>query len=67
MRIAMLAVTVLLATPTIADKAWVWRQYDHQLFLNTVIGPGGDATVLRLLGTRRALALSTDGKGGDPR
>ena len=52
----------LLATPTIADKSWVWRQYDHQLFLNTVVGPGGDATVLRLPGTARGLALSTDGK-----
>jgi len=53
----------LLATPTIADKSWVWRQYDHQLFLNTVVGPGGDAAVLRLKGTPRALAISTDGKG----
>jgi phosphoribosylformylglycinamidine synthase II len=53
----------LLATPTIADKSWVWRQYDHQLFLNTVTGPGGDAAVLRLKDTDRALALSTDGKG----
>src|SRR5918996_562014 len=30
------------------DTSWVWSQYDHQLFLNTVEGPGGDATVLRL-------------------
>lgn len=52
----------LLATPTIADKSWVYRQYDHQLFLNTVNGPGGDATVLRLKGTGKALALATDGK-----
>jgi phosphoribosylformylglycinamidine synthase len=52
----------LLAQPTIADKSWVYRQYDHQLFLNTVVGPGGDATVLRLKGTNRALALTTDGK-----
>ena len=51
----------LLASPTIADKSWVWRQYDHQLFLNTVAGPGGDAAVLRLKGTERALALTTDG------
>ncbi|HEY7105179.1 MAG TPA: phosphoribosylformylglycinamidine synthase subunit PurL [Acidimicrobiia bacterium] len=51
----------LLATPTIADTSWVYRQYDHQLFLNTVVGPGGDATVLRLKGTERGLALSTDG------
>ena len=52
----------LLESPTIADKSWVYRQYDHQLFLNTVVGPGGDATVLRLKGTDRALALTTDGK-----
>jgi phosphoribosylformylglycinamidine synthase len=52
----------LLARPTIADKSWVFRQYDHQLFLNTVVGPGGDATVLRLPGTAHALALATDGK-----
>ncbi len=51
----------LLATPTIADKTWVSRQYDHQLFLNTVAGPGADAAVLRLKGTGKALALSTDG------
>ncbi|HZJ26196.1 MAG TPA: phosphoribosylformylglycinamidine synthase subunit PurL [Acidimicrobiia bacterium] len=52
----------LLADPTIADKTWVSRQYDHQLFLNTVVGPGGDAAVLRLPDTARGLALSTDGK-----
>jgi phosphoribosylformylglycinamidine synthase II len=61
----------LLGAPTLADKSWVWRQYDHQLFLNTVVGPGADATVLRLRGTRRALALSTDGSAAfcrlDPR
>ena len=54
----------LLAAPNIADKSWVWRQYDHQLFLNTVVGPGGDASVLRLKETAAsALALSVDGKG----
>ncbi len=52
----------LLATPTIADKSWVSRQYDHQLFLNTVAGPGADAAVLRVKGTTKALAISTDGK-----
>ena len=51
----------------LADTSWVWSQYDHQLFLNTVEGPGGDATVLRLkhpvtgVDTGRALALTTDG------
>ena len=53
----------LLATPTVGDKSWVWHQYDHQLFLNTVAGPGADAAVLRVKGTDRALALATDGKG----
>ena len=51
----------------LADTAWVWQQYDHQLFLNTVVAPGGDAAVLRLkhpdtgLDTGRGLALTTDG------
>ncbi|MEY2433547.1 MAG: phosphoribosylformylglycinamidine synthase subunit PurL, partial [Acidimicrobiaceae bacterium] len=51
----------------LADTTWVWSQYDHQLFLNTVAGPGGDATVLRLkhpttgIDTGRGLALTTDG------
>jgi phosphoribosylformylglycinamidine synthase subunit PurL len=57
----------LLAAPNIADKSWVWRQYDHQLFLNTVAGPGGDASILRLKETTsRALAVSVDGKGRLP-
>jgi phosphoribosylformylglycinamidine synthase len=52
----------LLSLPNIGDSSWVWRQYDHQLFLNTVSGPGCDAAVLRLRETGKALALSTDGK-----
>jgi phosphoribosylformylglycinamidine synthase II len=51
----------------LTDTGWIWHQYDHQLFLNTVVGPGGDATVLRLkdpvtgVDTERGLALTTDG------
>jgi phosphoribosylformylglycinamidine (FGAM) synthase-like enzyme len=50
------------------DPSWVYRQYDHQLFLNTVAGPGGDAAVLLLKApglppSSRGLALSTDGNG----
>jgi phosphoribosylformylglycinamidine synthase II len=52
----------MLSLPNIGDSSWVWRQYDHQLFLNTVHGPGSDAAVLRLRGTEKALALTTDGK-----
>jgi phosphoribosylformylglycinamidine synthase len=49
----------------LTDPAWVYRQYDHQLFLNTVVGPGGDAAVLRLGGpglpaTTRGVAITTD-------
>ena len=53
------------------DPAWVYRQYDHQLFLNTVVAPGADAALLRLSGPGvprpepgepyRAVAVSTDG------
>jgi phosphoribosylformylglycinamidine synthase len=53
----------LLATPEIASKRSVWRQYDHQVLTNTVVGPGSDAAVLRIKGTRKAIALSTDGDG----
>ena len=51
----------------LADTSWVSSQYDHQLFLNTVEGPGGDAAVLRLKDPRtgaptgRGLGLTTDG------
>src|SRR5690349_3948223 len=53
----------LLSSPTIASKAWVYRQYDSTVRTNTVIGPGGDAALLRLRGTNRALALKTDCNG----
>jgi phosphoribosylformylglycinamidine synthase len=53
----------LLDDPSLASKAWVYEQYDHMLFLNTVIGPGHDATLLRLRDTDKGLAVSTDGNG----
>ena len=53
----------LLGSPTIASKEWAFRQYDQQVGINTVILPGSDAAVLRVKGTRRALAVSTDGNG----
>ncbi|HZI39110.1 MAG TPA: phosphoribosylformylglycinamidine synthase subunit PurL, partial [Acidimicrobiia bacterium] len=52
----------MLSLPNIGDSSWIWRQYDHQLFLNTVHGPGSDAAVLRLRETGKAIALTTDGK-----
>ena len=53
----------LLSAPTIASKRWVYRQYDTSVRTNTVIGPGGDAAVLRLRGTRKAIAVTTDCNG----
>jgi phosphoribosylformylglycinamidine synthase II len=53
----------LLRSPNIAKKSLVWEQYDHMLFLNTVVSPGSDAAVLRVKGSRKGLALSVDGNG----
>ena len=51
----------LLASPTIADKEWVYRQYDHQVLTNTMLLPGADASVLRIKGTKKAVAMKLDG------
>jgi phosphoribosylformylglycinamidine synthase len=53
----------LLASPAIASKRWVYRQYDHMVRTNTLVLAGMGAGVVRLKGTSRALALSTDGNG----
>jgi phosphoribosylformylglycinamidine synthase len=50
----------LLSSPTIASKAWAYRQYDSTVRTNTVVGPGGDAAVIRIRGTNKALAIKTD-------
>ena len=53
----------LLASPNIASKECVYRQYDYSVQVNTVQGPGGDAAVLRLKGTPAGLAVTIDGNG----
>jgi phosphoribosylformylglycinamidine synthase len=53
----------MLSAPTIASKAWAYRQYDSTVRTNTVIGPGGDAAVLRVRGTNKAIAVKTDCNG----
>jgi phosphoribosylformylglycinamidine synthase len=55
------ALLTILAAPTVASKEWVWRQYDHQVGINTLVLPGSDAAVLRIKGTRKAIAMTTDG------
>jgi phosphoribosylformylglycinamidine synthase len=51
----------LLQSPTIANKRWVYRQYDHMVRTNTVVRPGFESAVVRVKGTRKALALTVDG------
>jgi phosphoribosylformylglycinamidine synthase II len=52
----------LLAAPNARDRKPIWRRYDHMNGTNTLVGPGaGDAAVLRIKGTTRALALAIDG------
>ena len=53
----------LLTQPTIADKLWITRQYDSQVRTSTVVGPGSDAGVIRVRGTKKALSMTTDGNG----
>jgi len=53
----------LLSDPAIGSSEWVHTQYDHMLFLNTVVGPGSDGNLIRVRGTDKALAVSSDGNG----
>ena len=61
----------LLASPNVASKEWVYRQYDHMVRTNTAVLPGADAAIVRIKETRRALAMCLDGQGrycaADPR
>ena len=57
------AFTKLMASPNIASKRWLYGQYDTTVRTGTVIRPGGDAGVVRLRGTRRAVAATTDCNG----
>ncbi|MGI4879683.1 MAG: phosphoribosylformylglycinamidine synthase subunit PurL [Janthinobacterium lividum] len=50
----------LMACPDIASKRWIWEQYDHMVGADTLQRPGGDAAVVRVHGTRKALAMTTD-------
>jgi phosphoribosylformylglycinamidine synthase len=50
----------LMASPDLASRRWIWEQYDHMVMADTVQRPGGDAAVVRIHGTDKALAISTD-------
>ena len=50
----------LLSSPTIASKEWVYRQYDHMVRTDTVVLPGSDSAIIRIKGTNKAIAMTTD-------
>jgi phosphoribosylformylglycinamidine synthase subunit PurL len=50
----------LIGCPDIAEKSWIWEQYDHMVMADTVGRPGGDAAVVRVHGSGKALAITSD-------
>jgi len=50
----------ILANPNVTSKEWIWRQYDHTVMGDTIQKPGGDAGVVRVHGTDKAIAASVD-------
>ena len=53
----------IITSPNIASKKTIFRQYDHHVQTNTVIEPGGDASLLRIKGSSKGISLSTDSNG----
>ena len=53
----------MLHHPNLCSRRSVWEQYDHQVGTNTVVLPGADAAVMRIKGTKRGFAITTDGRG----
>jgi phosphoribosylformylglycinamidine synthase len=54
------ALRAILASPNVAEKSWIWTQYDHMVQTNTVERPGGDAAVIRVKGTKKGIAMKSD-------
>jgi phosphoribosylformylglycinamidine synthase len=54
------ALLALLESPTIASKRWVYEQYDHMVRTNTMVRPGSNAAVVRIKGTKKAVAMTVD-------
>ena len=51
---------ILMASPDLASRRWIWEQYDHMVMGDTVQRPGGDAAVVRIHGSAKGLAITTD-------
>ncbi|MBT5014027.1 MAG: phosphoribosylformylglycinamidine synthase subunit PurL, partial [Rhodospirillaceae bacterium] len=56
----MVALKTLVASPDLASKRWIWEQYDHMVMADTVARPGGDAAIVRVHGTTKAIAATSD-------
>ncbi len=54
------ALARLMGCPDLASRRWIWEQYDHMVMADTVQRPGGDAAVVRVHGTEKGLAITTD-------
>ncbi len=54
------ALMTLMAAPDLCSRRWIWEQYDHMVMADTLQRPGGDAAVVRVHGSWRALAMSVD-------
>ncbi len=50
----------LVGGPHLSSRRWIWEQYDHMVMADTVAGPGGDAAIVRVHGTMKGLAMTTD-------
>lgn len=50
----------LMGSPNLCSRRWIWEQYDHMVMADTQARPGGDAAIVRVHGTGRALAITTD-------
>jgi phosphoribosylformylglycinamidine synthase len=53
----------LMSSPDLCSKRWIWEQYDYMVRTNTVLGPGGDAAIVRIKETDHSVAMVLDGNG----
>jgi phosphoribosylformylglycinamidine synthase len=54
------ALVQLMGSPDLASRRWIWEQYDHMVMADTIQRPGGDSGVVRIHGTNKGLAVTTD-------
>jgi len=54
------ALKAMIASPNLASKRWIWEQYDHMVMGDTVARPGGDSAIVRIHGTNKGVAVTSD-------